>query len=583
MLHSYLPHFVSSVILVSLPSPLSDIFVDANAPNCASGTGTVVSPVCTIGAAVGLASSGDTIRIAPGTYVENVVIEIDLELVGTGGAAVTTIDGNASGRVVTAQAVVTLDGLTITNGLEEFGAGVGGWGSLVLKNSTIIGNTASGYYARGAGVGVGTGSSVTIDRCTIRDNQATYSGTSYYMGAGGVHSRFGSLTILKSTIAGNTSEGSAGGIVLGDGLLKISNTTISDNASAGTGGINTYRLDAGSVLSGVTITANTGPQAGGVSGSASPPQFSSPLEVRNCIIAGNTNPTSPRAADHSAYFVSLGHNVIGVGNFPNPFPEVPGDQVGNLAGPLNPMLGPLTDNGGPTQTHALLPGSPAIDAGDPVHFDPRDQRGIARPLGGNPDIGALESAGTTGIFVDLCTGDGGNQVGCTSCPCSNEALQGSLGGCLNSAAASARLLADGDPSVSLPIMSTSDLRFSASGIPALALGLLSSGDSVAPANTANPCFGLSSGSQSAVLDGLRCAIVNTRRHGGRIADGNGSIGTTNDPWGGAGAPTAGLAQAFGGFTPGQTRFFQVLYRDNPLAGCMRGLNTSQAIRVTFTP
>lgn len=79
-------------------TPLADVFVDASAANCTSGVGSSSDPVCSIGAAVALAALGDTIRIAPGTYVENVALPFDLDLIGTGGAAVTFVDGGARGR-----------------------------------------------------------------------------------------------------------------------------------------------------------------------------------------------------------------------------------------------------------------------------------------------------------------------------------------------------------------------------------------------------------------------------------------------------------------------------------------------------
>lgn len=187
-----------------------------------------------------------------------------------------------------------------------------------------------------------------------------------------------------------------------------------------------------------------------------------------------------------------------------------------------------------------------------------------------------------GVLPGICNGDGGNQMGCTNCPCGNNAAPGTVGGCLNSAGTSAQLLASGNPSVSLPANVTTDLRFALSGAPANAFCILNSGDGVAPGNMANPCFGMQSGSQSLSFDGLRCAIVNTRRHGGRSADANGDVGLTNNPWGGEGGPPAGLAVAGGGFMAGQTRFFQVINRDEPLQVCQRGLNTSQALSVTFT-
>lgn len=191
--------------------------------------------------------------------------------------------------------------------------------------------------------------------------------------------------------------------------------------------------------------------------------------------------------------------------------------------------------------------------------------------------------GTVAPIQSLCNGDGGNQAGCTNCPCGNNAPVGTIGGCLNSAGTSAELEASGDLSVSLPAGSTTDLRFGLSGAPPNAFCILNSGDAVAPGNPTNPCFGLDSGAQAVAFDGLRCAITNTRRHGGRSADALGEVGVTNSPWGGEGGPPAGLAVAFGGFASGQTRYFQVINRDDATMVCMRGLNTSQAAEITFTP
>ncbi len=184
-------------------------------------------------------------------------------------------------------------------------------------------------------------------------------------------------------------------------------------------------------------------------------------------------------------------------------------------------------------------------------------------------------------YTTHCVGDGGDQLGCTNCPCMNNAVPNSSGGCLNSSGTSANLLVSGFSSVSQPFFSNLDVRFELTGAPPNAFCILNSGDGVAPGNMANPCFGLGSGAQAAAFDGLRCAIVNTRRHGGRSADASGEIRLAS-AWGGPGMPHSGIAVA-SGFSAGQTRIFQVINRDDPLLGCMRGLNTTQGIGVTFTP
>lgn len=165
----------------------------------------------------------------------------------------------------------------------------------------------------------------------------------------------------------------------------------------------------------------------------------------------------------------------------------------------------------------------------------------------------------------------------------NNAPPGSIGGCVHSGARSTRLLASGSNSVSLPSDSDSDLRFEIRFAPSFAFGVLNSNDAVGPLNMANPCFGLNTGTQSADRDGLRCVFgASLQRHGGRSADATGRVGITTDGWGGEFAPASGIAGQ-GGFAAGQTRFFQFTHRDDVNSGCMRGLNTSQAVGLTYTP
>lgn len=205
---------------------------------------------------------------------------------------------------------------------------------------------------------------------------------------------------------------------------------------------------------------------------------------------------------------------------------------------------------------------------------------FVEPQGDANQDGVLDDCGEGN---DLCSGDGGDGLGCTDCPCQNEAPQGSIGGCLNSVWTSARLHATGSRSVSLPSGAANDLRFTLSNAPPTTFCILISGDSVSPTMAANPCFGLDSGVQSIEFDGLRCAAVMTRRHGGRAANGAGIVGFSTNPWGGEGPPAAGIAGAFGGFSAGQKRFFQATYRDDPRVICERGLNTTQAIEIDFLP
>lgn len=183
-------------------------------------------------------------------------------------------------------------------------------------------------------------------------------------------------------------------------------------------------------------------------------------------------------------------------------------------------------------------------------------------MGANPEL-----------MDNLCNGDGGDQVGCTACPCMNDAAPGTVGGCLNSADSSTRLVASGSTSVSV-----ADLRFEVSGAPPFVNAVLLSGSALAPANSTNPCFGLSSGIQSSNFDGLRCVVQGILRHGVRLANDQGDVGVTTNGWG-----TPHGFFGFAAFTAGATRHFQVIHRDDVENVCMTGLNTSQAVSVSFAP
>lgn len=234
-------------------------------------------------------------------------------------------------------------------------------------------------------------------------------------------------------------------------------------------------------------------------------------------------------------------------------------------------------------------------SGSTVVIGMQGEDSSATGINGDPINNDAEESGAVYVFTlgdydgpvafSLCHGDGGDQVGCTDCPCSNNAPQGTTGGCLNSAGTATRLEASGSRSLSLPEGDSVDLRFSIFEAPPLALCVLFSGNGTAPTNPMNPCFGSDSGVAVADRDGLRCAVQNLRRHGGRSANLTGTVEDPSGPsrvWGGPAAPPAGIGgQA--GFVAGQTRYFQVTHRDDMTMSCMRGLNSSQALEVTFTP
>ena len=190
--------------------------------------------------------------------------------------------------------------------------------------------------------------------------------------------------LRNSTVSGNQSGDSGGGIYQGTGsLTQIINSTVSNNQSDGNGG--GIHHDGSSSFD--TLTIENSIVAGNVTvnGIGSDLNYSSNIvsSVRNSLIGSNAGTplqaTTPGAANSA------------------------GNQIGTDATPIDPLLGALADNGGPTLTHALLAGSPAIDAGGSVSVDigDTDQRGDARISGGQIDIGAFELAAPAFLLGDV--------------------------------------------------------------------------------------------------------------------------------------------------------------------------------------
>lgn len=165
-----------------------------------------------------------------------------------------------------------------------------------------------------------------------------------------------------------------------DGSSTLLNVTISDNSANYGGGM--YNFEGGSaMLTNVTFSSNSATVGGGIFalGSGS-------LILKNTLLTGGIASSGP---DCSGTLTSYGYNLI----LDTTGCTLVGDETGNIYG-LDPLLGPLADNGGYTLTHALLPGSPAIDAANEIDVSGnlviQDQRGVTRPQGPANDIGAYE-------------------------------------------------------------------------------------------------------------------------------------------------------------------------------------------------
>jgi len=223
----------------------------------------------------------------------------------------------------------------------------------------------------------------TVTRCRITDSSTAGFG-------GGIQSR-GSTIVLESTISGNLSL-RGGGISQWGGTLDVVNSTFSGNtALTWGGGVSSSIAGTSVILRNVTITGNTADGNGDGQGEAGGiVVLNGEVAFANTVVAGNIDmggeaPDCLSASQHP--LTSNGYNLIGDTTGCQWF----GDPAGVLTD-IDPQLLPLAANGGPTDTHALQPGSPAIDAGNPAGcLDENDmlltvdQRGLARPLDGDVD------------------------------------------------------------------------------------------------------------------------------------------------------------------------------------------------------
>jgi hypothetical protein len=281
------------------------------------------------------------------------------------GARTTTIDATGLGdRVLHVVAgTATISGVTITGGSApsggpyptEQGGGILNYGTVTLIDSRLIGNSAPGSGGDGGGI-------------------ANPSSTVATPGAK-------SMTLLRDTITGNTSGEYGGGVDIDAGTASITNTTITNNIGPRDGG--GVDIDTGGAVAFVNDTINgnhadaANAQGGGVWIEGSNVSFLNTIVANNTATSGHED-----CNDHSS--TDLGHNLDSTGTC-----FVAGTN-GDIT--ANPLLGPLQDNGGQTDTEALLSGSPAINAGSNSGCPATDQRGVARPQGPACDIGAYEAA-----------------------------------------------------------------------------------------------------------------------------------------------------------------------------------------------
>jgi putative cofactor-binding repeat protein len=298
------------------------------------------------------------------------------------GADVTLTDSLVDGNVGDSEAAIDCEGSTLTLlrstisnnaiGPNLIGALSGFFAdTLVMTDSTMTNNSAP----HGSTAFVGT---ATVTDSLIANN----------VGTGIVVSGSGAMHVFSgSTITGNTSTGltGRGGGIVSEGDTEITNCTISGNdGAAGGGGI--YVFDGWLQVTSSTITGNVvdGSLAQGGGGILIDASRDHRVLLRNTIVAGNVSATT--GPDVQGDVFSFGYNLIGQRDDSTGWQGT--DLTGTSMNPIDPQLGPLQDNGGPTPTQAILAGSPAISAGDPTLAGTLDQRGAHRYVL-FPTIGAV--------------------------------------------------------------------------------------------------------------------------------------------------------------------------------------------------
>jgi hypothetical protein len=311
-----------------------------------------------------------------------------------------TVKGNNSFRIFTLvnSAVVNLYNLTITLGNSNGGLGggiyMGDSAVLSLTDCVVSNNTATNG---GGGIWLNDSGVMHVLNSTISNN------TTANGGGGGIYvSTSGTLNLTASTVSGNAATvGSGGGIFIGiSGTVNAYNATLSGNTAGDLGG--GILNNATATINSSTISGNSAPNGGGGVYN----NFTTTLN--NDLVALNIS--------------SDGADLLGRGSRGQPFTGTSNlvgnadgsegfgpttNQLGTTASPINPRLGPLQNNGGPTFTHAVLAGSPALDAGTTALAT--DQRGVARSQDGDgvggaqPDIGSFESEGLPEFTIDNVT------------------------------------------------------------------------------------------------------------------------------------------------------------------------------------
>jgi len=373
-----------------------------------SGAGSLRAAITSANGAAG----ADTVNFQAGLTgtitltTGEIAITDDVTITGPGAASMTITKSGAASRLLDINVgtpTVTISGLTFQGGDP---AGSGGaiairGGTLTVQSSVFTNNQTTGTFA-GGGALYSYHGTVNIQNSVFSGNtgagggalysnygggpvsiqNSTFSGNTARRAGGALYATAGNVTIQGSTFSGN-SAGRAGGALYVRDNLVIQNSTFSGNSATGDGGAIFLYGGSTATISNSTLTGNS--TATGEGGAII--LYNDTLNLASTIIANNTDKNGANE------IFDLGSSTV---NATNSLIQVTsgftfGTNTANITA-QNPLLGPLANNGGPTQTHALLSGSPAIDTGSnplALSFDQRGA-GFPRTVGAQTDIGAFE-------------------------------------------------------------------------------------------------------------------------------------------------------------------------------------------------
>jgi hypothetical protein len=310
-----------------------------------------------------------------------------------------TLSGNVAndgGGVYNLSGTFTLCDDHVSSNVALSGGGLAtAGGTTSLSGCTVSGNFAA---ADGGGAFNAAGTN-TFFNCTVSTNYAT-------VGGGVSTYPYGTTTLTDCTVSGNSASAHGGGVDTESSASLLTNCTVAGNTAVNGGGLYTNTTGT-SVLFNCTISGNSAHENGGGIDSSE-----ASVTLGNTIVAKNT--ASGAGPDATGIVNSLGNNLVGATDGSTGW--VGSDLTGTSAQPLNPLLAPLWNYGGPTQTMALLPGSLAINSGNNSLIPTgiiKDQRGLPRVVGNVVDIGAFESSLFT---IAVTSGSGQSTVIATAFP-----------------------------------------------------------------------------------------------------------------------------------------------------------------------